>query len=232
MDKYILGFMREDFDRSDGQMGLVEFVASATRHMKSWQKELVFREEKMAECLRLLFHEADTRARGTIGWADFNGMLIEKGLNLKSLRNQEPGSNSMMRSIGVEYARRHNNPISKMVSLGDRIAMFTEQSTTVEFLTGEGRPAGIKPIALTQQTLVVETGVFKRGKEGQKELQKKDMVVAEYRNVMLDMIYVKDHKYDMLITSSSDFTVRGWDVSGGIPQVCRQPENEDEKMEH
>ena len=52
--------------------------------------------------------------------------------------------------------------------------------------------------------------MVKRGKDGQKEIQKKDMVVAEYRNVMLDMIYVKDHKYDMLVTSSSDFTVRGW----------------------
>lgn len=36
-------------------MGLVEFVSSATTHMKSWQKELVFREGKMAECLRMLF---------------------------------------------------------------------------------------------------------------------------------------------------------------------------------
>ena len=42
----------------------------------------------------------------------------------------------MMRPLPVQYARRHNNPISRMVSLGDKIAMFTEQSTSVEFLTG------------------------------------------------------------------------------------------------
>lgn len=61
---------------------------------------------------------------------------------------------------------------------------------------------------------------------------KKDLVVAEYKNVILDMIYVNDGKYDMLITSSTDFMVRGWDISSNIPVLAKQPENEDEKMQH
>ena len=69
MDKYILGFMREDFDKNDDQMPLIDFVASAMKHMKSWQKELIFREEKMAECLRALFSEADSRNRGKVSWS-------------------------------------------------------------------------------------------------------------------------------------------------------------------
>lgn len=46
------------------------------------------------------------------------------------------------------------------------------------------------------------------------------------------MIYINDSKYNMLITSSSDFMIKGWDVSSNIPVLARQPENEDEKMQH
>lgn len=43
---------------------------------------------------------------------------------------------------------------------------------------------------------------------------------------MLDMIYINDGKYNMLITSSSDFIVRGWDVSSSnTPVLARQPDN-------
>jgi hypothetical protein len=41
------------------------------------------------------------------------------------------------------------------------------------------------------------------------------------------MIYIDDSKYNMLITSSSDFIIRGWDVSGNACALAKQPENED-----
>lgn len=53
------------------------------------------------------------------------------------------------------------------------------------------------------------------------------MVVAEYKNVILDMIYINDGKYNMLITSSTDYMVRGWDISSNLPVLAKQPENED-----
>lgn len=49
--------------------------------------------------------------------------------------------------------------------------------------------------------------------------------MAEYKNVVLDMIYIHDSKYNMLITSSSDFMIKGWDVSSNIPVLAKQPEN-------
>lgn len=52
---------------------------------------------------------------------------------------------------------------------------------------------------------------------------KKDLVVAEYKNVVLGMIYINDSKYNMLITSSSDFMIKGWDVSSNIPTLAKQP---------
>lgn len=89
----------------------------------------------------------------------------------------------------------------------------------------DGSTSNLKPLILNQQSLTVETSVFKRGKEGAKEVIKKDLVVAEYKNVVLDMIYINDSKYNMLITSSSDFMIKGWDVSSNIPALAKQPEN-------
>lgn len=39
------------------------------------------------------------------------------------------------------------------------------------------------------------------------------------------MIYINDSKYNMLITSSSDFMIRGWDITSNIPLLSKQPEN-------
>ena len=63
----------------------------------------------------------------------------------------------------------------------------------------------------------------RRNKNGQKELLKKDLVVAEYKNVILDMIYINDSKYNMLITSSTDFMIKGWDITSNTPQLAKQP---------
>ena len=73
----------------------------------------------------------------------------------------------------------------------------------------------------------METSISKRNKLGKKELVKKDLIVAEYKNIILDMIYINDSKYNMLITSSSDFMIKGWDISSNIPSLAKQPENED-----
>jgi hypothetical protein len=81
----------------------------------------------MQQCLSRLFSEADSGRKGVITWTQFNSMLIEKGLNLKSLRNQEPGNTALMKPVTVNgFSTKHNNPIQKMVSLGTKIAMFTE----------------------------------------------------------------------------------------------------------
>jgi hypothetical protein len=53
-------------------------------------------------------------------------MLIEKGLNLKSLRNQEAGNTSLMKNIPTtNFSIKHASPIEKMVCLGNKIALFT-----------------------------------------------------------------------------------------------------------
>ena len=60
-----------------------------------------------------------------------------------------------------------------------------------------------------------------------KETYKKDVVVSDYKVIFLNMLYIHSSKYDMLLTSSSDGMVRGYNISGSNPTISRQPENDD-----
>jgi hypothetical protein len=92
-------------------------------------------------------------------------MLIEKGLNLKSLRNQEPGNTALMKHLNTTgFTVKHATPIEKMVSLGNKIALFTEESNQIDFFNLDGSASNLKPLILNQQSLTVETSIFKQGK--------------------------------------------------------------------
>lgn len=39
----------------------------------------------------------------------------------------------------------------------------------------------------------------------------------------LDMIYISSEKYEMLVTSSTDGLIRGWDINGTTPVLAKQP---------
>ena len=81
---------------------------------------------------------------------------------------------------------------------------------------------------MEKQELVVEKILNRRVKEQfqgltVKENYKKDVVVADYKIIFLNMIYIDTPKYEMLLTSSSDGMVRGWNISGSTPFVSKQP---------
>lgn len=55
------------------------------------------------------------------------------------------------------------------------------------------------------------------------KMVKKDLKVSSYKNTVIDAIYLDDEKYDMLVVSSSDKYVRGYNVSGLLPVIEVQP---------
>lgn len=83
-------------------------------------------------------------------------MLIEKGLNLKSLRNQEPGNTALMKHLpNTGFTLKHATPIEKMVNLGTKLALFTEESNQIDFFNLDGSTSNLKPLILSQQSLTV-----------------------------------------------------------------------------
>jgi len=51
------------------------------------------------------------------------------------------------------------------------------------------------------------------------------MIVSNFKNIVLDMIYLPGKKYNMLLVSCSDKIIRGWNVSANVPILAMQPEN-------
>ncbi len=56
--------------------------------------------------------------------------------------------------------------------------------------------------------------------------EKKETVVAKYSNIILDILWLQDEKYNMLLVSTSDGKVKGWDLVGSIAFPAKQPGNE------
>ena len=68
IDKYILGFWKDSFDREGGKMGLKVFLSEGKKHLKSWQREMGDRDNKLLICLVKLFEEADNGNKGVVEW--------------------------------------------------------------------------------------------------------------------------------------------------------------------
>lgn len=49
---------------------------------------------------------------------------------------------------------------------------------------------------------------------------------------VLDMLYIPDKKYKILVVSTSDGAVKGWKYHQGTFIRANQPDNEDELFEH
>lgn len=66
----------------------------------------------------------------------------------------------------------------------------------------------------------------KKNKEGKVEIRKKELIVPTSIRV-LDMLYINDDKYHLLVTATSDGFVRGWKFSTATGFVlASQPDNE------
>ena len=62
-------------------------------------------------------------------------------------------------------------------------------------------------------------------------IEKKDNFI-ERKTKILDILYLPDPKYLILLTSSNDGFVRGWRYTNNGFVLANQPENEEEPFEH
>lgn len=57
-----------------------------------------------------------------------------------------------MKSVSMTgYNEKHNIPIQKMVNLGNKIALFHEESNRIDFLSTDGSRNTFKSLVLNQQ---------------------------------------------------------------------------------
>lgn len=81
------------------------------------------------------------------------------------------------------------------------------------------------------EPLTVETSLMKKDRDGRLSIRKKQLVIPT-KTVVLDILYIPDAKYRMLLTSTNDGLIRGWKFQGTSYVLAPQPENESEPILH
>lgn len=88
-----------------------------------------------------------------------------------------------------------------------------------------------KSLVITPKKLVVNISSVKKEKNGKVSIRKKDLVLPTNIRV-LDMLYLSEKKYRVLLVATSDGYVRGWKYSQNGFVISTQPDNEEELFEH
>jgi hypothetical protein len=73
---------------------------------------------------------------------------------------------------------------------------------------------------------VVNISSVKKDKNGKVSIRKKDLILPTNVRI-LDMLYINDKKYKVLVVSTSDGIVRGWKFHQGAFVRANQPDNEE-----
>jgi hypothetical protein len=81
-------------------------------------------------------------------------------------------------------------------------------------------------LEITPKKLVVNISSVKKEKSGKVSIRKKDLILPTSVRV-LDMLYLPDKKYRILLVSTSDGYVRGWKYTQNGVVLSTQPDNEE-----
>lgn len=79
--------------------------------------------------------------------------------------------------------------------------------------------------------MVINISSVRKEKDGKTSIKKKDLVLPTSIRV-LDMLYIPEKKFKVLLVSTSDGYVRGWKHSQNGYVLATQPDNEEELFEH
>lgn len=109
----------------------------------------------------------------------------------------------------------------------EKIAFYEEGSNKIAFMNLENGEISQKGISIDPKKLVVNISSVKKQKKGKVSIRKKDLVIPTEVRV-LDMIYLSEKKYKVLLVSTSDGYIRGWKYSQNGFYLANQPDNEEE----
>jgi len=117
--------------------------------------------------------------------------------------------------------------VHKLEYLGEsnKIAFFEEGSNTIQFINAETGELSPQNLNVMPKQLVVNISSVKKEKNGKVSIRKKDLILPTNLRV-LDMLYLSDKKYKILLVSTSDGYVRGWKHTPNGIQLAFQPDNE------
>ena len=243
--------LKNEFYIRNWEMKIVDFILVVKEHLLSWQTDLSNREQKLIRCLLQLFDEIDLNGNGILEWDEFTNFIIEKATVLNNIKTKQDEIKSYTLSTTKLQFKASNllksdeaksdatvfpkffNAISKVIYIPDidRIAFYQEGSDKIYFMNHESGILNSKELTIIPEPLKVELSSVKKEQDGTIKIEKKEAVI-DRKTIILDMLYIKDKKYQVLLTSSNDGYVRGWRYTSNGFVLAVQPNNSNESLHH
>lgn len=189
-------------------MKIVEFVMILKEHLLDWQVDIIHRDRKLTRCLALLYDEIDLNGNGILEWDEFTNYVIEKATVINNIKNKNEEIKTYSASQ-IKLQKKFNNLLTKGIYIADidKVAVFEEGAEEIIFVNHETGSITIKPLTVARKNDPEEES--KRAKIDPKS---KVQIMPEKARI-LDMLYIDDKKYNVLVTSSDDGFIRCWKYS-------------------
>jgi hypothetical protein len=136
-----------------------------------------------------------------LDWDEFTNFIIEKATVLNSIKTKKDEIKTYSQST-TKINHKFQNPIAKSIYINniDRVAFFEEGSNEIFLLNAETGLIENKSLKIIPKQMAEES--TERGKSTTQKKLRKTMI--------LDIYYIKEAKYNTLLTSTSDGFVKGW----------------------
>lgn len=217
-DPLTIKVLKAEFVERQDEIKIHDFIMIIKDHLINWQLDISNREKKLIRSLYLLFNDIDINGNGNMEWDEFTSYIIKKAAVLNTMKNKneeiKPYNLTDMRlkmkaiksdetksfqTNDTNSKNKLKQVIAKMIYIDyiKKLAFFEEESDIVQFAdpeTGEIEPSLSLHVKVTQ-TAKRDDGI--NSPECNAE-----------RAMLLDILFINDPKYNLLMTSSNDGFVR------------------------
>lgn len=198
-DPFTISILKNEFkERGDNDMLKDDFITIIKDHLIHWQLDIPNREKKLIRCLSLLFDDIDLNGNGNMEWDEFTNYIIEKAAVLNTMKSKNEEIKNY-HPCNLKIGMKFTNLISKTlyIPLIDKIAFFEEEGDVIHFADPE---TGHIELKKSLHVKIVKERKKSEGVDLPNDSAEKAM--------LLDMIFIDDKKYNLLVTSSNDGIIR------------------------
>jgi len=238
-DPFTINVLKSEFQRKNQRLQLTDFILIIKEHLLSWQVGISNREYKLIRCLINLFRDLDLNSNSFIEWDEFASYIIQKATVINKIKTKGEEiklyTKSEVRPLAAatRKAIKFGVLLAKVIYIPklDKLAFFEENSDEVMFMRPDNGVLSGKNLKVHPKPLVVKISQVKKDALGQIHIEKKENLI-EQRCALLDVLYIADKKYEVLITSTNDGYIRGWRANNNTWSLAFQPDNDEELIEH
>ena len=222
-DPFTISILKNEFRERDGEMLMNDFIMIIKDHLIHWQLDIPNRNRKLIRCLSLLFNDIDLNGNGNMEWDEFTNYIIEKAAVLNTMKNK----NEEIKTYHPTNTRANiklSKPIVKciFIKMINRLAFFEEESDRIYFAdpkTGQ-----------IDEKKELHVKIFDSSRKVADDINPPDH--SAEKGMLLDIIFIDDPKYNLLLTSSNDGIIRMFKYANNKFKPADDSNQRDHEINH